>query len=149
MHELNELSRTMYTIQDKLSADVKGYARYKEMMAEMGERIDREARELLSELRKVKGWECMIKECEEHYAKYPDKFFDWCSVTHTDDAVQFVKGYADDGEYEVLEISFRKSLKDQVRDRMDYLEEQHEKEATEERERDLIQLERIRKKYGL
>ena len=139
----------MYTIQDKLSADVKDYARYKKMMAEAGERIDREARELLSELRKVKGWECMIKECEEHYAKYPDKFFDWCSVTHTDDAVQFVKGYSDDGEYEVLEISFRKSLKDQVRDRMDYLAEQREKEATEERERDLMQLERIRKKYGL
>ena len=139
----------MYTIQDKLSADVKDYARHRKMMAEMGERIDREARELLSELRKVKGWECMIKECEEHYAQYPDKFFDWCSVTHTDDAVQFVKGYSDDGEYEVLEISFRKSLKDQVRDRMDYLAEQREKEATEERERDLMQLERIRKKYGL
>jgi len=139
----------MYTIQDKLSADVKDYAHHKKMMAEMGERIDREARELLSELRKVKGWECMIKECEEHYAKYPDKFFDWCSVTHTDDAVQFIKGYSNDDEYEVLEISFRKSLKDQVRDRMDYLAEQREKEATEERERDLIQLERIKKKYGL
>ena len=139
----------MYTIQDKLSVDVKDYARYKKMMAEAGERIDREARELLSELRKVKGWECMIKECEEHYAKYPDKFFDWCSVTHTDDAVQFVKGYSNDDEYEVLEISFRKSLKDQVRDRMEYLAEQREKEATEERERDLMQLERIRKKYGL
>ena len=139
----------MYTIQDKLSADVKDYARYKKMMAEASERIEREARELLRELRKVKGWECMIKECEEHYAKYPDKFFGWCSVTHTDDAVQFVKGYYDGGEYEVLEISFRKSLKDQVRDRMDYLAKQREKEATEERERDLIQLERIRKKYGL
>ena len=139
----------MYTIQDKLSADVKDYAHHKKMMAETGERIDREARELLSELRMVKGWECMIKECEEHYAKYPDKFFDWCSVTHTDDAVQFVKGYSDGEEYEVLEISLRKSLKDQVRDRMDYLAEQREKEATEERERDLMQLERIRKKYGL
>lgn len=139
----------MYTIQDKLSADVKEYAHHKKMMDEMGDRIDREARELLSELRKVKGWECMIKECEEHYTKYPDEFFDWCSVTHTDDAVQFVKGYSDDGEYEVLEISFSKSLKDQVRDRMDYLAEQREKKATEERERDLKQLERIRKKYGL
>lgn len=139
----------MYTIQDILSADVKEYAHHKKMMAEIGERIDREARELLSELRKVNGWECMIKECEEHYAKYPYKFFDWCSVTHTDDAVQFVKGYSDDREYEVLEISFRKSMKDQVRDRMDYLAEQREKKATEERERDLKQLERIRKKYGL
>ena len=139
----------MYTIQDKLSADVKNYAHHRKMMDEMGKRIDREARELLSELQKVKGWECMIKECEEHYAKYPDKFFDWCCVTHTDDSVRFVKGYSDGEEYVVLEISFRKSLKDQVRDRMDYLEEQREKEATEERERDLRQLERIRKKYGL
>lgn len=139
----------MYTIQDKLSTDVKHYAHYRKMMNETGKRIDREARELLSELRKVNGWECMIKECEEHYAKYPDEFFDWCSVTHTDDSVQFVKGYSDGEEYVVLEISFRKSLKDQVHDRMDYLEEQRKKEADEERERDLIQLERIRKKYGL
>ena len=32
----------MWTIQDQLSADVKDYARYKQMMAEMGERIDRD-----------------------------------------------------------------------------------------------------------
>lgn len=139
----------MYTIQDKLIADVKDYALHKKGMRAAEERIDKEARELLSELRKVKGWECMIKECEEHYAKYPDKFFDWCSVTHTDDAVQFVKGYSNDDEYEVLEISFRKSLKDQVRDRMDYLAEQRKKQEAEEREKDLIQMERIRKKYGL
>lgn len=30
----------MYTIQDKLSADVKKYAHHKEIMAKMGERID-------------------------------------------------------------------------------------------------------------
>lgn len=139
----------MWSIQDKLIADVKHYAAHEMGMQDAEDRIDKEARELLGELQKVKGWECMIKKCKEHYAKYPDKFFDWCSVTHTDDAVQFVKGYSDEEEYEVLEISFRKSLKDQVRDRMDYLAEQREKEAVEERERDLIQLERIRKKYGL
>lgn len=130
----------MYTIQDKLIADVKDYALHKKGMRDAGERIDKEARELLSELRKVKGWECMIKECGEHYAKYPDNFFDWCSVTHTDDAVQFVKGYADDGEYEVLEISFRKSLKDQVRDRMDYLTEQRHRQETEERQKEYYQI---------
>lgn len=139
----------MYTIQDHLIADVKRYAYHRKMMVKMGERIDSEARELLSELRKVKGWECMIKKCKEDYVKYPDKFFDWCRVTHTDNAVQFVKRYAYDGEYEVLEISFRKSLKDQVRDRMDLLKNNAKKKAAEERERDLIQLERIRAKYGL
>ena len=139
----------MNTIQDKLSADVKDYAHHEKMMDEADERIEREARELLSELRKVKGWECLIQACEELYAKYPDKFFDWCRVTHTDDAVQFVKGYSDVGDYVILEISFRKSLKDQVRDRKDYLAEQRKKEAAEKRTRELKQLESLRKKYGL
>lgn len=108
----------MYTIQDKLSANVKNYAHYKKMIVQMRKEIDLEARELLNELRKIKGWECMIKECEYHYSKYPDEFFDWCSVTHTNDAVQFVKGYSNGDEYEVLEINFRKSLKDQVHERL-------------------------------
>lgn len=119
------------------------------MMAEMGERIDREARELLSELQKVEGWECMIKACEGHYSQYPKQFFGWCSVTHTDDAVQFVKGYSGGDEYEVLEISFRKSLKDQVRDRKIELEEQRKKQVADEREKDIAEMERIKGKYGL
>lgn len=139
----------MWTVQDKLSAAVKDYARYKEQEKEARAIIDREARELLSELQKVEGWECMIKECEDHYSKFPKLFFGWCAVTHTDDAVQFVKGYSNGEEYEVLEISFRRSLKDQVRDRKLYLEEQRRKQEAEERERDLMQMERIREKYGL
>lgn len=139
----------MWTVQDKLSAAVKDYARYKEKVNEACAIIDREARELLSELQKVEGWECMIKACEGHYSRYPKQFFGWCSVTHTDDAVQFFKGYSNGEEYEVLEISFRKSLKDQVRDRKLYLEEQRRKQEAEERERDLMQMERIREKYGL
>lgn len=139
----------MFTIQDKLIADVNHYENYIVLMNETGKKIEHEARELLNELRKVKGWECMIKACEEHYNKYTEEFFDWCSITHTKDAVQFVKGYSNGDEYEVLEISFKKSLKDQVRDRMDYLAKQTEKEKTEEREKDLKQLERIVKKYNL
>lgn len=139
----------MRTIQDKLIADVNDYALHEKKIRDARERIDKEARELLVKLQKVKGWECMIKECEDHYAKYPKEFFKWCGVTHTDDAVQFVKGYSGGDEYEVLEISFRKSLKDQVRDRMEYLEEQRHHQENEERENDLIQLERIRKKYNL
>lgn len=147
--QIGEDSAIMNTIQDKLIADVKNYALHEEEMLNAEKRIDKEARELLVELQKVKGWECMIKECKEHYAKYPKEFFKWCSVIHTDDAVQFVKGYHDGYEYEVLEISFRKSLKDQVRDRMNFLAEQREKQEAEEREKDLMQMERIRKKYNL
>ena len=139
----------MWSIQDKLIADVKNYTLHRKEMNNAGKRIEEEARELLGELQKIKGWECMIKECEEHYAKYPDKFFDWCSVTHTDDAVQFVKGYSDDDEYEVLEISFRKSLKDQVRGRMEYLENQRNLQEVQEREKYFAQLEYLRKKYGV
>lgn len=139
----------MNTIQDKLIADIKDYTLHKKGMQNAGERIDNEARELLAELQKITGWECMIKACDEHYTKYPKEFFDWCSVTHTDDAVQFVKGYSDGDEYNVLEISFLKSLKDQVRERMEYIEEQRHRQETEEREKDLIQLERIRKKYNI
>ena len=144
-----KLNKTMLTIQDKLIADVKNYTLHRKDMDDAGKRIDEEARELLGELQKVKGWECMIKHCKEHYAKYPDKFFDWCSVTHTDDAVQFIKGYSDGDEYEVLEISFRKSLKDQVHDWMEFLEYQHNLQEAQEREKDLAQLERLRKKYGV
>ena len=50
----------MNTIQDKLIADVKDYALHKNRMRDAGERIDKEARELLTELQKVEGWECMI-----------------------------------------------------------------------------------------
>lgn len=139
----------MWTAQDKLSAAVKDYARYKEKVNEACAIIDREARELLSELQKVEGWECMIKECKDHYSKFPELFWGWCAVVHTDDAVQFVKGYSNGEEYEVLEISFRKSLKDQVRDRKLYLEEQRKKQEADEREKDLAEMERIKGKYGL
>lgn len=139
----------MFTIQDELSDDVKEYQRYLKKLSDVRKSIDHEARELLNELRKVNGWECMIKNYEEHYAKYPDKFFDWCSVSHTENAVQFYKKYAFEDGYEVLEISFRKSLKEQVRERMDYLEEQKKKKEMEERENDYIELERIKKKYGI
>lgn len=139
----------MWTTQDHLNLLTKEYAGFRRELKAKGEEIDRYARELLKELQTIKGWECMIKDCREHYEKYPKDFFGWCSVTHTQDAVQFIKGYSDDGEYEVLEISFRKSLKDQVRDRLEEIEYEKRKEETDTRERDLMELERIRKKYGI
>lgn len=139
----------MFTIEDELNRLVKIYTGHQRGLSETGKEIDQKAREFLSELQKIKGWECMILSCQEHYARCPKEFFGWCSVTHTDDAVQFVKGYSDDGEYIVLNLSFRKSLKDQMRDRLDEIEAEKRKEETDEREKDLAELERIRKKYGL
>lgn len=69
----------------------------------------------------------MIRNCVEHYNKYPDEFFNWCSVTHNEEAVQFVKGYSNGDEYKVLEISYRKSLKEQVQEEQKSTSQNNEK----------------------
>lgn len=135
----------MYTIQDKLIDDIKEFAYYKKKFSEMFKRIDTDARELLSELQKVNCWKLMINECEEHFTMFPHDFFDRCRVEHTDDAVQFIKSYGHDDDYIVLEISLRKPLRDQVRERIDYLKNKY----AEQKERDIKELERICEKYGL
>lgn len=142
------MKRTEFTIKDKLRDDVNEYKHYLVLMSETRKNIEHGARELLCELRKIKGWECMIRNCVEQYNKYPDKFFNWCSVTHNEDAVQFVKGYSNGEEYKVLEISYRKSLEEQVQEKINYQKEQSEKKKKEERERDFKQLEHIIRKYG-
>lgn len=148
VHENKEI---MFTTQDHLNILVKDYDMYKEKMKATRDGIDRYARCLLSELMEIEGWECMIKHCYEHYSSYKNKgdFFKACEVTHSDGAVQFVKGYRNGDEYEVLEISFRKSLKDQIRDRMDFLENEKRRREVDEHEKDMIELARIRYKYGL
>lgn len=139
----------MFSTQDNLIDFTRRYKTLQRELKETGEKIGQQARILLSELQKIDGWECMIKECKEHYARYPKEFFGWCSVTHTTDAVQFVKGYNGGDEYEVIEISFRKSLKQQVRERLEMIEDERRKKETDEREKDLIELERLKKKYNL
>lgn len=141
----------MWTTQDYLNRLVKEYDGCQKQLKKTREEIDSKARELLAELQQITGWECMIKHCYDHYASYKhkDDFFKACIVTHTDDAVQFVKGYSDGSEYDVLTISFKKSLKDQIRDRLDEIEFERRRKETDTRERDLAELERIRKKYGI
>ena len=139
----------MWDAYDKLNHDVKEYAGYKRMLKETAEKIDSSARELLGELQKIDGWECMIKHCRDHYEKCKNNFFGWCQVTHTEDSVQFVKGYSNGDEYEVLNISFKKSLKQQVRERMEEIENERRCKETETREKDLAELQRLRDKYGL
>lgn len=147
MKKKRRKGKDMVTIQGKLLEDIRHYKYLKSELKECRERIDKEARNLLKELQKVDGWECMIKECEYHYSKYPDQFFGWCSVTHTDNAVQFVKGYSNGDEYEVLEISLHDSPAMQVRNRMIDIrgEEKREQEAIKEKE--LAELKRLKDKY--
>lgn len=139
----------MLTTQDKLNNDVKEYAGYMRMIKETSDRIDSEARELLCELQEIDGWECMILHCYAHYLSYrhKDSFFRSCSVAHTDNSVQFIKGYSDGEAYVVLDISFKKSLQQQVRERMEGIEFEKRQKEIDEREKDLAILERIRKKF--
>ena len=139
----------MWTTQDKLNTLVKEYEACKDEMYQKGEDIDKHARELLKELMTIEGWECMIKSCYAFYAAYKNKedFFRACNVTHTKDAVQFIKGYSDGDEYEVLEISFRKPLKEQVREKLMELQAEEEEKAKKKRRKELAELERLKKKY--
>lgn len=108
-------------IQNKLCADIREYKKCQKKMTKMNKKIDREARELLRELQEIKGWECMILECACHYVRYPEKFFDWCSVEISSDAVEFYKRYTCDENCKVMSINIRKSLAEQVNERLKYL----------------------------
>lgn len=137
----------MKAIQRNLLKKIEQYKTLTAKLAQLNEQIDKESRNLLKELQKVDGWECMIKECEEHYAKYPKEFFDWCSVTHDDDAVQFVKYYSDGTEYEVLEIGLYDSPADQVHHRQNEIRNKNIKEQEEIKKKELAELERLKRKY--
>lgn len=139
----------MDTVQENLIEKINSYKTLQTELKQLGEQIDKEARKLLEELQKVDDWECMIKECRWHYSKYPKEFFGWCSVTHTEDAVQFVKGYSNGDEYEVLEIGLYDPLATQVRNRKNKLCDDATKEQEKIKKKELKELERLKRKYEL
>lgn len=137
----------MNTIQSNLIEDIRHYKGLESSLEHLEGQIDKEARQLLKELQKIDGWQCMIKACKEHYAKCPNRFFDWCSVTYTDSAVQFVKGYSDGDEYEVMEIDLHNSLSMQVRNKQIELRGEALSEQQEIKEKELAELKRLKEKY--
>lgn len=137
----------MNTIQSNLIKDIKYYKELESSLGHLEEQIDKEARKLLKELQEIDGWECMIKACKDHYAKYPKKFFDWCSVTNTDNAVQFVKGYSNGDEYEVLEIDLYNSLAEQVCNRQIDIKGEELRKQQEMKKKELAELKRLKEKY--
>ena len=137
----------MDTIQENLTKKIKSYKTLQTELKQLGEQIDEEARKLLKELQKVDGWECMIKKCKEHYAKYPGEFFDWCSVTYDDDAVHFIKSYSDDSDYEVMEIGLYSTPAEQVRNKQNETRNKAAKEQEEIKKKELAELERLKQKY--
>lgn len=137
----------MKAIQRNLLKKIEQHKTLTAELIQLNEQIDKESRNLLKELQKVDGWECMIKECEEHYANYPEEFFDWCSVTHDDDAVQFVKHYSDGTDYEVLEIGLYSTPAEQVHYRQNETINKVAKEQEEIKKKELAELERLKRKY--
>lgn len=133
----------------RLRQYIRQYAEHERKMEKIQEQIDREARKLLLELQRINGWECMIKHCRYHYEKYKKDFFGWCQVTTTDDSVQFVKGYSNGDEYNVLSINLYKPLEQQVHERMEEMENEQHRKETNIRKKELSEFERIKKKYGL
>lgn len=78
--------------------------------------IDRLGRELLEELRQIRGWESMILHCKDHYEQYPNQFFRWCDVEYScaEPIIKFVKGYSNGDKYTVLTIRLDMELVEQV-----------------------------------
>jgi len=96
---------------------------------------------------RLHGWECLIKACRQHYDQYPEDFFNWCAVEHTPDSIIFVKAYADCTEYNVLEIDINKPLEDQVREKLDEIENAKKYNEEKIREQELKTLKRLQEKY--
>ena len=78
--------------------------------------IDRLGRELLEELRQIRGWESMILNCKDLYEQYPDEFFEWLEVEYSnvEPIIKFVKRYSNGNEYIVLTIRLDMGVAEQV-----------------------------------
>lgn len=116
--------------------------------------VDKLARDLLEDLKKIDGWEVMIQTCVEHYNSFPDKFFGWCTVDigQCDEngvEVQFLKSYMNDPEeHVVLTIGLNESLEEQVERMKKKIEEIEERKLSEIERRELELFQLLKKKYG-
>ena len=71
MNELNETVEDTKNLSHLIQSNIKT--------------IDRLGRELLEELRLIRGWETMILHCKDHYEQYPDQFFELCEDAYPQD----------------------------------------------------------------
>lgn len=103
-------------LRNELNETVKDTKNLSELIQGNIKTIDRLGRELLEELRQIRGWESMILHCKDHYEQYPDQFFGWCEVeySYAEPIIKFVKGYSNDDEYTVLTIRLDMELAEQV-----------------------------------
>ena len=113
--EILGLSEYGTKTQGELNLLTRKYRACKNVLYDIQEIIENKAKELLQELKKISGWESMIKECKWHYDKFPDEFFDWCSISHSPGKIKWTKSYSGDPDsYTVLTIDLTKTLEENV-----------------------------------
>jgi small-conductance mechanosensitive channel len=103
-------------LRNELNETVKDTKNLSQLIQSNIKAIDRLGRELLEELRQIRGWENMILHCKDHYEQYPDQFFEWCYVeySYAEPIIKFVKRYPSDNKYTVLTIRLDMELAEQV-----------------------------------
>lgn len=136
------------TIQEVLKKQVLRKKSFRKKLIQTNVEIDKLSRMLLKKLQQITGWEVMID--EEYlwdYERDTDNFFNRCQVIALDTGkVEFVFNY-DDGVSTALTISLDAPLEEQVRMAISKKEGKEMKDAEQEREKELAELERLKKKY--
>jgi len=117
-------------------------------LSDTNKEIDVLADELLNELKKIDGWECLFQHCKEHFEQYPDEFFSWCYVTYDCNSVSFNKSYSNGDDFTVLTINLSEDLSKQVERIKKLLDMESINELKKIEERERAELKRLKEKYG-
>lgn len=109
-------------------------------------------KELVKELQKIPGWECMILSCEMHMKEFktPNEFFDICSYEfdeYEDANILYVKKYysgADPDGYNVLALNLEVPLEQQVKNMKGAIKKKHDKDLQAKYITDMETLRRLK-----
>ncbi len=120
---------------------------------QLEEDLEKDARLLLDDLKKIDGWEILIHEdVKWHYDKFPDEFFSWCSVwfhqnKENETILCFEKGYSNGDEITALELNLSKPLEDQVNEKKAMLIEEEMKKKIKQNKNEYNTYLRLKKKF--
>jgi len=109
-------------------------------------------KELVKELQKISGWECMIQSCWYHMKEYkdPNEFFDICSYEfdfYDSRNILYVKKYyagADPDGYVVLEINLEGTLEKQVENMLSKITQTEKNTLVKEYNKDMDVLKKLK-----
>ncbi len=116
--------------------------------------VETAGKQLVKELQKIPDWDCMMLSCYDHYKKYPSEFFDWCKYSFeyddfdgTDDEkdILYVKKYysGDPSGLVVLRLDLKLPLEDQVKKRLEDIEDRKNRELKSKYQKDMQTLESL------